>query len=103
MPTVTWSGHVFTVYEHGANWNEVAGLYIFTGKNAEGLWVALYVGQTESLAARLPTHERWQEAVRLGATHVHAKTEPNAETRGQVEGELIQAYQPRLNVQQRNP
>ena len=63
------------------------------------LWTALYVGQTESLAARLPTHERWLEATRLGATHIHVRVEPLAMLRAAMEQQLIQTYQPRLNVQ----
>lgn len=80
---------------------EVAGLYIFAGRNSANLWVALYVGQTDSFALRIPTHERWTEAARLGATHVHAMAESQAAMRDTIEAELIGAYQPRLNVQQR--
>jgi hypothetical protein len=99
--TVTWGAHQFGVYQHGASWSAVAGLDIFAGKNSEGRWVALYIGQAESLAERLPTHERWSEAARLGATHVHAKVESLAATRDAVERQLIQAFQPRLNTQHR--
>ena len=102
MPdTVKWLDYEFQVYGPNTDWNEVAGLYIFAGLNSEGRWVALYIGSTESLAERLPTHENWQEAVRLGATHIHARGEQHKETRLALEQELIQAYQPRLNVQHR--
>ena len=98
---VTWGGHEFSVHQHGENWSAVAGLYIFAAKNSEGKWFPLYIGQAESLAERLPTHERWQEAARLGATYVHARVESQAATRDAVERQLIQAYQPRLNTQHR--
>ncbi len=87
------------VTPHTANWNAVAGLYIFAGTNSEGQWFPLYVGQAGSLAERIPTHERWQEAVQLGATHVHAKVVSLKATRDSLEDQLIQAYQPVLNVQ----
>jgi excinuclease UvrABC nuclease subunit len=98
-PTVTWIGIEFTVFPPSARWNAVAGLYIFAGLNSQAQWVALYVGQTDSLVARLPTHERWLEAARLGATHIHAKVVQRQEERDRLERYLIQTLQPRLNVQ----
>lgn len=97
---VTWlDGYDFSVYQHDAGWNEVPGLYVFAGQNLQGQWYPLYVGQAESLAERIPRHERWAEAVQLGATHVHARVVQDATTRDAVEERLIQLYQPRLNVQ----
>ena len=96
---VTWLTHEFSVHRHEDNWHAVAGLYIFSGKNSKGEWFPLYVGRAESLAERIPTHERWQEAARLGATHVHASVVPLEATRCLLEDQLIQAYQPVLNVQ----
>ena len=103
--TATWLGSIFTVYSPQVNWNAVAGLYIFAGRGLMGNWTALYVGQTESLAVRLSTHERWLEAARVGATHIHVRVEPLPMTRDAMEQQLIQTYQPRLNVQgkQRQP
>ena len=49
----------------------------------------------------IPTHRKWSEAERLGATHVHARVEQGVLARQNLEAELIQAYQPRLNVQLR--
>ena len=99
---VKWWNWDFIVYKHSGNWSEVAGLYIFAGLNStQTAWTAFYIGHTESLAARLPTHEHWQEAVQLGATHVHARSEPQEVTRKAIERILIQNYQPRLNVQHR--
>lgn len=95
---VTWLGYEFTVYATNTTWNPVPGVYMFCGLNARNQWITLYVGQAESLAVRLPTHERWPEAVRLGATHIHALVERRAANRDIIEKALIQAYQPRLNV-----
>lgn len=93
-PTCSWSGYEFQIHPYGASWNTVAGVYIFAAIQG-GRWRALYVGETESLARRIPGHERWQEAQRLGATHVHARAE--SFRRGAIEQELIHAYQPPLN------
>jgi hypothetical protein len=96
----TWISHEFFVYDpkHGIAWNDVSGLYIFTGLNERIRWVALYIGQTDSFKERMLPHERWEEAVLIGATHVHAMAVPLAASRDRIEEELIQAYQPSLNV-----
>lgn len=96
---VTWLTYEFNVHIPNVSWNDVAGIYIFTGVNQANQWVPLYIGQASSLADRLANHERWQEAVRLGATHIHARTVSQQATRNLIEQELIQAYQPRLNTQ----
>ncbi len=42
--TVTWGSHEFGVYQQDANWNDVGGVYIFSGLNSNGRWVAIYIG-----------------------------------------------------------
>jgi excinuclease UvrABC nuclease subunit len=97
--TATWLTYEFGVYTPSTAWNDVAGVYIFAGVNAQNRWVALYVGQAESLRDRFSSHEQWGPAIRLGATHIHACVITDAGTRDAVERELIQACQPRLNTQ----
>lgn len=97
VETVTWLEWDFGVYEHDADWPATPGLYVFALRESER-WIALYVGQTESFCSRLPTHPRWLEAVRLGATHVHAREESRAHIRSEMESRLVQALQPRMNV-----
>jgi excinuclease UvrABC nuclease subunit len=100
--TVTWLTHEFVVYAQACTtWHDVAGVYIFCGLTPQRQWRAYYIGQADSFQSRLPGHERWDEAARLGATHVHARVVPQAASRDTVERELIQAYQPPLNVQLR--
>lgn len=103
MNPVSWLGYQFSVYDHGGSWNAVSGLYIFAAleKDWQGIlqWRPLYVGETQDFSTRLPTHEYWMAAVRLGVTHVHARTEVSAERRAAIEGHLIQTFQPPLNVQ----
>jgi excinuclease UvrABC nuclease subunit len=97
--TANWSGYEFTVYTANTNWNEVGGIYIFCGVNPQNQWVALYIGQADSLRNRIPSHEQWNPAVRLGATHIHAMVVQQEWTRDSIERQLIQNHQPRLNVQ----
>ncbi|SRR6266498_650429 len=97
--SVVWARkHQFSIHRHGDNWNAVAGVYIFCGINEQGQWSPLYIGQAESLAQRIPNHDRWRAAAQLGATHIHALVVPDEATRAEVEAELIRAYQPRLNI-----
>ena len=97
MNTVTWAGYDFTVYASvGIAWNNVAGIYIFTGV-VGNQWEPYYIGQCDSFQNRLRSHERWGEAARLGATHVHARVVPLAANRDSLEAALIRACQPPLN------
>jgi len=95
-----WGAYEFEVCDHSEDWNHVAGVYIFAAPG--GLlseWWALYVGRTDALATRMPGHERWQEARRRGATHVHVYPEPVALARVMVEHRLIKGLQPPMNTQ----
>ena len=94
-----WSGYGFTVYPMNTNWYEVGGIYIFCGINPYNQWVALYIGQADSFHKRIPSHEQWNPAARLGATHIHAMVVPLAANRDKIEAELIRVYQPALNIQ----
>jgi hypothetical protein len=94
---VIWGSHEFQVYEKNTNWNEVGGVYIFCGINSHGLWIPAYIGETESFRSRIPCHDRWEEAVRLGATHVHAKVVEQEATRVAIQDGLIRLYQPPMN------
>jgi len=96
-PTAVWGGHSFYVYEHpGGEWRDVPGVYIMAGA-ADRWWQAYYIGQTESFAARLEYHERWDEAAGRGATHIHACVVEDAAQRIAMEQALIRAYNPRMN------
>ena len=100
--SVQWLSYNFMVYNPlMTTWNDVAGVYVFTGLDRIGRWIALYIGQADSLRTRLSRHEQWSPAVRLGATHVHAMVVPLKADRDRIEQELIQAYQPTLNLQLR--
>ena len=105
MSTVTWptsdgATHEFSLCEQAGQWNAVAGIYIFAYLTPDG-WHALYVGQTDNFNSRIPTHERWAEAVALRATHVHALVVSQAAMRDSLERKLIQDYQPPMNQQLR--
>ena len=78
------------------------GNYAFVKRLPNGNFLPLYFGQADNLRARMPNHERWDEAKRMGATHVMAHTTPAGETaRLSEERDLIQRWDPPLNVQHR--
>jgi excinuclease UvrABC nuclease subunit len=92
----------FEVVGPNVTWKPVGAVYIFSYFDvALNYWPALYIGQAASLAERLPSHERWEEATRLGATHIHVHVEPDQARRDAIEAELISTFQPPLNVQLR--
>ena len=95
---VNWGGYIFTVCDMNAPWNDVPGVYIFAGLDATGQWwSAKYIGQTNSFRQRMWNHERWQEAMGLGATHVHGMVMQDAAQRLTAEADLIEGYRPPLN------
>ena len=101
METCNWNGYNFDIFDPGTTWNDVPGVYIFAGKASDGRWNAFYIGICDSFTDRHLNHERWNEAARLGATHVHARVEQLAATRQAIERDLIQVCQPPLNTHYR--
>jgi hypothetical protein len=90
----------FTIFDHDATkWKTVGGLYIFA-RAAGDRWDPLYVGKTENFCTRIPSHERWDEARRLGATRVHALVVPLEANRVRLEAALIGLLKPPMNEQQ---
>jgi len=104
MPTCSWPigpGQIltFTIYDYDVTkWKTVGGLYIFA-RVAGDRWDALHVGKAENFCMRLPSHERWEEARRLGATHVHALVVPLEANRARLEAALIAYLKPPMNEQ----
>ena len=92
-----WGGYMFNIYNlEGTHWNAVAGVYIFASSQYQQ-WRAVYIGQTDSFANRLPNHEQRSNAISYGATHIHVLAEPNLNLRETIERHLIHTYQPFLN------
>ncbi|MCK9390117.1 MAG: hypothetical protein M0Q01_00950 [Syntrophales bacterium] len=91
----------FTIYNpNTTTWNAVPGLYIFTYVT-QGYWKPLYIGQANDFSIRIPSHERYAEAVRNGATHIHATVVQQANNRDRWEKMLIEAHQPSMNEELR--
>jgi hypothetical protein len=81
---------------------DVAGNYAFVKQLATGNFIPIYFGIADSLQNRIPNHERFDDAVKAGATHVMAHTTPAGEAaRIAEERDLIQRWNPPLNVHHR--
>lgn len=97
---VSWRSYDFQVFEHEHRWEieNKGGIYIFAGMNDQaGLWQAYYVGETGDLAHRIPRHEQWEEAKKLGATHVHVFFEEHGTSRLIIRNELVRSLRPTVN------
>jgi hypothetical protein len=107
--TIDWLGKSGATYKYWSLDNvtadgiqAVAGNYAFVKQLANGNCIPLYFGVAENLRDRILNHDRWAEAVRLGATYVMAHTTPAGETaRLAEERDLIQYWNPPLNVHHR--
>ena len=108
-PTIDFTGNSGATYRYwflseltAAGIKVVAGNYAFVKRLPNGNFVPLYFGQAENLQDRIPTHERWADAVRAGATNVVAhSTQGGEKARLDEERDLIQRWNPALNVQHR--
>jgi|GEM_PF-6836347 len=100
----TWqspSGPVrFGIFCMSAEWNDLGGVYAFAARGLSGYGV-LYVGKASSFRDRLPSHERWREAVTKGATHVLARVIAGEADRCSLEESMIRHLQPMLNTRHR--
>ena len=73
-----------------------SGIYMFI--NSEKPQKIIYIGQTKCFSERLPNHERWNEAKKLGADRV-AIALVNKRDLDKIEKLLIQECKPLLNEQ----
>jgi hypothetical protein len=77
---------------------EVPANYMFAHLTVNG-WHILYIGQCASARDRLPCHERWEDARKLGATHVlNHVSSPDEKIRKTEERDLIASHTPVLNT-----
>ena len=89
----------FGIYSKNEGWYAVPGVYIFTFEEVGVGWHPLYVGQTDDFSARLPSHERLNEAIQLGATHIHTRVVNSQQERDSLERALIHQLRPPMNSQ----
>lgn len=107
--TVEWKGRSGKAYKYWFLASLAAdgiksepGNYAFVKLLPNGNYTPLYFGVAADLRNRLPSHEVWPEARRLGATHVMGHTTQGGEqVRLDEERDLIAYWNPPLNTQHR--
>lgn len=78
------------------------GNYVFVRRQTDGSYLPLYFGIADSLKNRVPNHERWNDAIRAGVTHVMMHTTQGGEqVRAAEERALIARWNPPLNTHHR--
>src|SRR6185437_6785499 len=94
--TCVWTGqsgqkYTYEVYQLGTEFNSVPGNYAITKRDAQLRHTVLYFGESENLNQRCcGTHEKWEAAIRLGATHIHAhRGSTSKTTRCSEESDLV--------------
>lgn len=103
----TFSGRTgrygFEVYPIGTVFNAGGGVYIFTKRTVDvtgkGSHEFLYIGETSSLADRMPDHEKLSSVTRHGANCICVHRDDNARTRLDKETDLRVANSTPCNAQ----
>jgi hypothetical protein len=90
--------HRFTAVSPSADFGGVPAVYAFArpGPGGRG-WTPLFVSRTANLAKRLTRHEVWEDAQRMGATHVLVHQRGARDAREAVEADLLASLRPVLN------
>ncbi len=103
-PDIFWEGksrakYGYWIYPIGADFKDAPGNYIYAKEVEHLRWSPVYIGQTSSLEERLADHEKEQCAKRNGATHIHAHTASDDESKRLIEEtDLIEKWNPVCNA-----
>lgn len=106
--TITWEGESGNNYKYwilpiDSSFKDEPGNYIFAKETEPNTWVAVYIGQTDSLKKRLENHNEDSCVQRNGATHIHAHTNSSGEdARKSEEQDLIPKWKPTCNDLHKN-
>jgi len=93
--------YTFEVYPTETTFNDVGAVYVFSKRvvnaSGKGTHTLLYVGQTDSLADRIPNHEKWSCAVRNGVNCICVHRDDNEQSRRAKEADLLAINNPPCN------
>jgi hypothetical protein len=107
LNTYKWQGasgrwYEFEVARAQRPWEQHGGVYMFVKPHDQpsldwGGPISLFVARTEDFSRSLARHDMWAAAENLGAREIHLLTVRDADTRIQVEKDLLEAQSPILN------
>ena len=93
----------FGVYTPDTVFIDVGAVYIFSkrvvGTDGRGTHTFLYIGETHSLADRIPYHEKWPCVQRNGGNCICVHQDDNASSRKAKEKDLLDAHYTPCNAE----
>ena len=103
----TFSGqdakYAFEVYPLDTTFNAIGAVYVFTKRtmdsSGKGSHTFIYIGQTDSLADRIPNHEKWPCIKQNGANCICVHRDDNEQSRLSKETDLCAANSTPCNDQ----
>ncbi len=102
-PVVNWPGqsgkeYPYEIFPIDASFRPLPANYIYAKQSEDGNWVPLFIAQTRDIKQRLEGHEKLQEAMEQGATHIHVHLSTTGQAaRCTEEQDLIHLWQPVCN------
>jgi hypothetical protein len=88
--------HRFSVLSPDFDFAAAPAVYAFARPAGRG-WTPVFLSRTANLAQRMAWHERWEEARKLGATHVLVHQRAKRDAREAVEADLLAVLRPVMN------
>jgi len=86
----------FEVYPTDETFNAVGAVYIFTERTVDdsgkGSHSLLYIGQTDSLADRIPNHEKWPCVEENGVNCICTHEDDSEDSRLKKEADLLAGH-----------
>jgi hypothetical protein len=103
----TFSGksgsYEFEVYPLNTTFNTVGAVYVFTKRTVDasgrGTHALIYIGQADSLADRIPKHDKWPCVMQNGANCICVHRDDNEQSRLGKETDLRAAFSTPCNDQ----
>ncbi|MGO8674649.1 MAG: hypothetical protein ACLQVX_02115 [Limisphaerales bacterium] len=93
----------YGVYSLDTPFQSNPGNFIYAGQAEDGSWVPVYIAQTRNLHQRLEGHVTVDDAVKRGATHIHAHYDSVGQSaRCTEERDLILRWNPVCNESAEN-
>lgn len=93
----------FEVFSADTSFNSVGAVYIFTkrtvGSDGTGTHTSLYIGETSSLADRIPNHEKWPCVKKHGGNCICVHRDEGEKSRLNKETDLRAAHATPCNDQ----
>lgn len=97
-PGASGTEYQYVVYPLNAEFPPLPGNYMYAGQAEDGTWVPLYIAQTRDMHQRLEGHEKLQDSMERGATHIHVHFNGAGQAaRCTEERDLIARWQPPCN------